>query len=107
MSLIVIMCLAMLCLQVEALLEAVLAAARRTYGNSPGNNPGNSSAQGKALTESNPLDEGGIRLLLQARGADAAAVRRAADEVRRLVVGDVVTYVVNRNINYTNVCTYK
>lgn len=105
----------MLYLQVEELLEAVLAAARRTYGNNlgnnlgnnPGNNPGNSSAQGQAQTESNPLDEAAIRLLLQARGADAVAVRRAADQVRRLAVGDVVTYVVNRNINYTNVCTYK
>jgi 2-iminoacetate synthase ThiH len=28
-----------------------------------------------------------------------------ADELRARAVGDVVTYVVNRNINYTNVCT--
>jgi FO synthase len=30
-----------------------------------------------------------------------------ADELRRQIVGDVVTYVRNRNINYTNVCTFK
>ncbi len=30
-----------------------------------------------------------------------------ADELRRAVIGDVVTYVRNRNINYTNVCTFK
>ena len=33
--------------------------------------------------------------------------RRLADELRREAVGDVVTYVVNRNINYTNVCTFR
>lgn len=38
-----------------------------------------------------------------ARGADFAAVCAAADELRRWVCGDTVTYVVNRNINYTNV----
>ncbi len=30
-----------------------------------------------------------------------------ADELRRDAVGDVVTFVANRNINYTNVCTFK
>lgn len=41
-----------------------------------------------------------------ARGADYVAVCRAADDLRRRVCGDTVTFVVNRNINYTNVCTY-
>jgi FO synthase len=36
-----------------------------------------------------------------------AAVAQVADELRRASVGDVVTYVRNRNINYTNVCTFK
>src|SRR3546814_21004905 len=36
-----------------------------------------------------------------------ALVAGAADELRRQVVGDAVTYVVNRNINYTNICLYK
>ena len=44
--------------------------------------------------------------LFDARGADFAAVCRAADELRAKRVGDTVTYIVNRNINYTNVCTY-
>ncbi|KRE94116.1 2-phospho-L-lactate guanylyltransferase [Nocardioides sp. Soil774] len=48
-----------------------------------------------------------LEALFAARGAEVAAVAAAADEVRRRVVGDEVTYVVNRNINYTNVCTYK
>ena len=42
--------------------------------------------------------------LLTADGADLEEVCRLADEVRRDTVGDEVTYVVNRNINFTNVC---
>lgn len=45
--------------------------------------------------------------LLRARGPEVAAVAQLADELRRQIVGDDVTYVVNRNINYTNVCTFK
>jgi FO synthase len=44
--------------------------------------------------------------LFEARGEDFAAVREAADLVRARVVSDVATYVVNRNINYTNICSY-
>lgn len=54
-----------------------------------------------------PPDEDMVVGLLRTRGADAALVCRAADELRRRTNGDVVTYVVNRNINYTNVCQYK
>lgn len=53
------------------------------------------------------LSEDAIVRLLQARGRDAALVAKAADDLRRRVRGDQVTYVVNRNINYTNVCKYK
>src|SRR2546429_8560036 len=42
--------------------------------------------------------------LTQAAGRDLHAVTLVADEMRRRQVGDVVTYVVNRNINFTNVC---
>jgi FO synthase len=42
--------------------------------------------------------------LLGADGADLAALAALADAVRRDVNGDDVTYVVNRNINFTNVC---
>ncbi len=48
-----------------------------------------------------------IATLFRARGSDAAAVFEVADELRRRRVGDVVTWVHNRNINYTNVCTFK
>ncbi len=52
------------------------------------------------------LGEAEIVQLFNARGPDFAAVCQAADALRAQRVGDVVTYVVNRNINYTNVCTY-
>ena len=42
--------------------------------------------------------------LLQVDGADFAALVHAADAVRAADVGDEVTYVVNRNINWTNIC---
>jgi FO synthase len=45
--------------------------------------------------------------LFSARNSDLDAICAAADRLRQRVSGDVVRYVVNRNINYTNVCTYK
>jgi FO synthase len=45
--------------------------------------------------------------LFGARGGDYYAVRERADDLRRELVGDEVSFVVNRNINYTNVCTFK
>src|SRR5207302_602941 len=43
-------------------------------------------------------------MLLGTGGDDLVALVRAADVVREADVGDAVTYVVNRNINFTNVC---
>ena len=57
--------------------------------------------------EGAPLDEGRIVRLFEARGGEARAVCEAADRLRRERNGDVVSYVVNRNINYTNVCYFK
>lgn len=48
-----------------------------------------------------------VTRLFSARGPDFAYVCRAADELQQQVVGDVVSYVVTRNINYTNVCYFK
>jgi len=53
------------------------------------------------------LEEHELAELFRARGDDLATVVRAADNIRRIVNGDDVTYVVNRNINYTNVCYFK
>ena len=53
------------------------------------------------------LAETDITRLFQARGNDFAWLVRQADDLRREVNGDNVSYVVNRNINYTNVCYFK
>jgi len=42
--------------------------------------------------------------LFYAKGIDFHLIGMVADELRKRKVGDVVTYVVNRNINFTNVC---
>jgi FO synthase len=48
-----------------------------------------------------------VAALFGRRGGDVNALLAAADRLRRDSVGDQVSYVVNRNINYTNVCTHK
>ncbi len=53
------------------------------------------------------LGEDAIVRLFQADGADVARLCEAADTLRRETVGDTVSYVVNRNINYTNICLYR
>ncbi len=48
-----------------------------------------------------------VEVLLGAHGGDVEAIADVADEVRARTVGDDVTFVVNRNINYTNQCYFK
>ena len=60
---------------------------------------------GVASGEVPGIDE--IVTLFGARGRQVQQVCDLADELRRQTVGDVVTWVHNRNINYTNVCTFK
>ena len=52
------------------------------------------------------LDENEITRLFNTYGDDFVAVTEAADNLRRTINGDEVTYVVTRNINYTNICFY-
>lgn len=59
------------------------------------------AAGGEALSENE------VVRLFQSRGPDFAAVCRAADALRQKKCGDRVSYVVNRNINYTNICYFK
>jgi len=59
------------------------------------------AAQGATLEESE------LVALFSAEGSDLSAVFAAADRLRAEVVGPEVTFVVNRNINYTNICLYK
>jgi 7,8-didemethyl-8-hydroxy-5-deazariboflavin synthase CofH subunit len=54
--------------------------------------------------EGSELDfEDGMRLT-EVEGRDLIALIKVADELRRRAVGDAITYVVNRNLNFTNVC---
>ncbi|HEX2029041.1 MAG TPA: bifunctional FO biosynthesis protein CofGH [Nitriliruptorales bacterium] len=50
------------------------------------------------------LDDSQALLLFDTTGVELEALCRTADEVRAERVGEVVTYVVNRNINFTNIC---
>jgi len=53
------------------------------------------------------LEESEVETLFTARGAEVRALAQLADEVRREVNGNVVTYVITRNINYTNICYFR
>ncbi|HEV3187948.1 MAG TPA: 5-amino-6-(D-ribitylamino)uracil--L-tyrosine 4-hydroxyphenyl transferase CofH [Acidimicrobiales bacterium] len=53
------------------------------------------------------FDERELVTLFGARGGDYNAVVDLADGLRQDLVGDAVSFVINRNINYTNVCTFK
>ena len=57
----------------------------------------------RALAGSRPSVEEGVKLL-GARNGTLSALIAAADRIRTDDVGDVVTYVVNRNVNWTNIC---
>ncbi|HTR22922.1 MAG TPA: 5-amino-6-(D-ribitylamino)uracil--L-tyrosine 4-hydroxyphenyl transferase CofH [Terriglobales bacterium] len=50
------------------------------------------------------LEEPEHHALANADGSDLTALLVAADTLRRDLVGNIVTYVVNRNINFTNIC---
>jgi FO synthase len=69
-------------------------------------NPGVAEALARARA-GEPLGEDDAIALLRARGDDRVAALAAADEMRREVCGDDVTYVVTRNIQYTNVCYFR
>jgi FO synthase len=56
---------------------------------------------------SQELGPGELERLLSARGRERERVLAAADRLRREVCGDEVTYVVTRNIQYTNVCYFR
>jgi 7,8-didemethyl-8-hydroxy-5-deazariboflavin synthase CofH subunit/7,8-didemethyl-8-hydroxy-5-deazariboflavin synthase CofG subunit len=75
--------------------------------------PGRASARG-AVAEvldgvglGQEVGEDELVTLFGARGREVGAVCEVADQLRRDAVGDTVTWIFNRNINYTNVCTFK
>jgi len=57
----------------------------------------------KALSDKEITAQEGLRLY-NTTGIDFHLIGLVADEIRKRRVGDTVTYVVNRNINFTNVC---
>ena len=61
----------------------------------------------EGVSRGHELGEDEIVTLFSARGPEVREVAEVADDLRRQAVGDDVTFVVNRNINYTNVCTFK
>ena len=61
------------------------------------------AALGKAAAHRPITDEEALALF-QTEGASLTALCRVADDLRAEAVGDTVTYVINRNINFTNVC---
>jgi FO synthase len=75
--------------------------------------PGDTVAVPFVPRDALPLDTGGelgedeIARLFRARGRERDRIFAAADRLRREVCGDEVTYVVTRNIQYTNVCYFR
>ena len=61
----------------------------------------------KGIGNGNDLDEREIVRLIQARGDDFNAVVQSANQLRDEINGNTVSFVVNRNINYTNICYFK
>ncbi|MBD2124496.1 7,8-didemethyl-8-hydroxy-5-deazariboflavin synthase subunit CofH [Trichocoleus sp. FACHB-262] len=58
----------------------------------------------RALAGDDISPEAGVTLLQQTEPAAIAAIREAADQLRQQQAGNTVTYVINRNINFTNIC---
>lgn len=59
-----------------------------------------------ALVRGQAPDARLVETLFSARGGDVERVCAAADALRARINGDAVGYVVNRNVNYTNICAY-
>lgn len=85
-------------------LNAIIAGPRENFGEAiRAATPSIRSALERALEGRELGFDDGV-LLARADGEDLTALVAAADELRRRQVGDAITYVVNRNINFTNVC---
>lgn len=101
--------------------EVVLVGHRSTQWYSGAAEPPPKLVPGRAFTRpGSAIDEvvHGVRMgqevgfdqivtLFRARGAEVNAIADLADDLRIEAVGDAITWVHNRNINYTNVCTFK
>jgi len=89
-------------------LDAITAAQRAWVARAP-RRPEASRAVARILSAAEngmTLSESEVTALFNADRRDFRAVIAAADRLRAAAVGDTVTYVVNRNINYTNICAF-
>lgn len=68
--------------------------------------PGIAAVLERAL-EGRPPSRDEMASLFRARGEEVDAIARVADTLRERACGDQVTYVINRNINYTNQCYFR
>jgi FO synthase subunit 2 len=59
-----------------------------------------------SLNEQNP-SENDLETLFLAKGREINVIGQVADIIRRQQVGETITYIINRNINFTNVCSKK
>ncbi len=59
----------------------------------------------RALAGEDISPQEGVILLEQTEPAAVGAIQETADQLRHHQAGDRVTYVINRNINFTNICT--
>ena len=85
----------------ESKLEALSGAVDRLLGEV---DSGVAHVLDRALAGEDISVEEGTSLLEAQGSANMNAIVLAADDLRRRTVGDVVTYIINRNINFTNVC---
>jgi FO synthase len=89
------------------LLEAVPPLPDRSTGHEVAGGGGPVDDVLTAVLDGHEVGEDEIVTLFAARGREVRRVAAVADQLRSEAVGDEVTFVVNRNINYTNICTFK
>ena len=58
----------------------------------------------KAATGADISEAEALTLLLEEQSEEIAKIRDTANRLRKRQVGDTVTYIINRNINFTNIC---
>ena len=76
----------------------------RAWASRPARNPGEMNTALARADSGAILSEEEALTLFEAEGDALEQLCRIADDMRRDAVGDVVTYVINRNINFTNIC---
>ena len=84
--------------------DALEVGVSRAWASRPARNPGEMNTALARADSGAILSEEEALTLFEAEGDALEQLCRIADDMRRDAVGDVVTYVINRNINFTNIC---